>query len=74
MAFGVPEDRPPRAGVLRQYFFDRDGYPVLTTDGRLVHIVVDEHGMPVRDDHGREMLGPVEVPEGGTVVARHEPP
>lgn len=74
MAFGVPEDRPPRAGMLRrQYFLDRDGYPVLTLDGRPVHIVVDEHGMPVLDEHGRQMLGPVEVPEGGTVVARYEP-
>lgn len=73
MAFDVPEDRTPREGMLRrQYFLDRDGYPVLTTDGRPVHIVVDEHGVPVPDEHGREQLGPVEVPEGGTVVARYE--
>jgi hypothetical protein len=71
--FGVPEDRPLRAGGLaRQYFLDRDGYPVLTTDGRPVHIVVDEHGMPVLDEHGRQLLGPVEVPPGGQVIARHE--
>jgi hypothetical protein len=74
MAFDVPEDRPPRVGMLaRQYFLDRDGYPVLTTDGRPVHVVVDEHGMPVLDEQGRERLGPVEVPEGGTVVARCQP-
>jgi hypothetical protein len=74
MAFDVPEDRPFRVGMLhRQYFIDRDGYPVLTTDGRPVHVMVDEHGMPVLDEHGHRMLGPVEVPEGGTVVARHEP-
>jgi hypothetical protein len=73
MAFDVPEDRTPREGMLRrQSFMDRDGYPVLTTGGRPVHIVVDEHGIPVLDEHGREQLGPVEVPDGGTVVARHE--
>jgi Clp amino terminal domain, pathogenicity island component len=74
MAFGVPEDRPLRVGMLRrQYFLDRDGYPVLTNDGRPVHIVVDEHGLPVLDEHGRQMLGPVEVPPGAQVTARHEP-
>ena len=74
MAFDVPEDRPPRVGMLaRQYFLDRDGYPVLTTDGRPVHVVVDEHGIPVRDEQGHERLGPVEVPEGGTVIARYQP-
>jgi hypothetical protein len=71
--FGVPEDRPLRVGGLaRQYFLDRDGYPVLTTYGQPVHIVVDEHGMPVLDEHGRQVLGPVEVPPGGQVIARHE--
>jgi hypothetical protein len=74
MAFDVPEDRPLRAGMVsRQYLLDRDGYPVLTTDGRPVHVVVDEHGMPVLDEQGHEMLGPVEVPEGGTVIARCHP-
>jgi len=74
MAFDVPEDRPLRPGGLRrQYFLDRDGYPVRTTDGRPVHVVVDEHGMPVLDEHGHQMLGPVEVPEGGTVIDRYEP-
>ena len=74
MAFDVPEDRPPRVGMLaRQYFLDRDGYPVLTTDGRPVHVAVDEHGIPVRDEQGHERLGPVEVPEGGTVIARYQP-
>jgi hypothetical protein len=59
-------------GLARQYFLDRDGYPVLTTDGQPVHVVVDEHGMPVLDEHGRQLLGPVEVPPGGQVIARHE--
>lgn len=44
----------------------------LAADGRPVHVVVDEHGAPVPDEHGRKQLGPVEVPEGGTVVARYE--
>jgi hypothetical protein len=74
MAFDVPENRPFRVGMLRrQYLIDRDGYPVRTTDGRPVHVVVDEHGVPVLDEHGRQMLGPVEVPEGGTVIDRYEP-
>lgn len=61
--FGVPLDRPPKKGMLgRQYFIDRDGYPVLTTDGRPVHVVVDEDTVPVLDEHGRQMFGPVEIP------------
>jgi predicted DNA-binding transcriptional regulator AlpA len=72
MAFGVPEDRPPRVGMVRrQYFRDRDGYPVLTIDGQPVHIAVDERGMPVLDERGRQLLGPVEVPPGAQVTARH---
>jgi hypothetical protein len=63
--FGVPLDRPPRKGMLgRQYFVDRDGYPVLTTDGQPVHIVVDDDTVPVLDEHGHEMLGVVDIPEG----------
>jgi predicted DNA-binding transcriptional regulator AlpA len=72
VAFQVSQRRPARAGMLaRQYFLDRDGYPVFTTDGRPVHIVVDEDGVPVLDPEGRYVLGPVEVPPGGTVTARH---
>jgi hypothetical protein len=37
----------------RQYFIDRDGYPVLTTDGHPVHIVVDEDTVPVLDEPRR---------------------
>jgi hypothetical protein len=73
VAFQVPQGRPIRADMIpRQYFLDRDGYPVLTTDGRPVHFVVDEQGVPVLDPQGRFMLGPVEVPAGGTVTARHK--
>lgn len=72
--FGVPLDRPPKEGMLgRQYFVDRDGYPVLTTDGRPVHIVVDEDTVPVLDDHGHELLGPVEIPEGARMITGPEP-
>jgi hypothetical protein len=70
MTFDVPEDRPLRAGSLRrQYYLDRDGYPVLTIDGQPVHVVVDQHGMPVLDEHGQRMLGPVEIPPGAEVTA-----
>jgi len=69
MPFGVPEDRPPRAGMLRrQYFIDRDGYAVLTADGRPIHVVVDDHGLPLLDDQGHPMFGPVEVPPGAEVT------
>jgi hypothetical protein len=37
------------------------------------HVMVYEHAMPVLDEDGHLMLGPVEIPEGGTVVARHKP-
>jgi predicted DNA-binding transcriptional regulator AlpA len=72
--FGVPLERPPKPGMLgRQYFIDRDGYPVLTTDGRPVHIVVDEDTVPVLDEHGQERLGPVEIPEGARMITGPEP-
>jgi predicted DNA-binding transcriptional regulator AlpA len=74
MAFQVPQGRPIRADMIpRQYFLDRDGYPVLTTDGRPVHFVVDERGVPVLDPQGRYMLGPVEVPQGAKLVPGPEP-
>jgi hypothetical protein len=72
--FGVPLGRPPKAGMLgRQYFIDRDGYPVLTTDGRPVHIVVDEDTIPVLDEQGRQTIGPVEIPPGGELIVGHDP-
>jgi hypothetical protein len=56
---------------IRQYFIDRDGYPVLTTEGRPIHSLVNEAGEPVRDEHGKPMIGPVEIPPGCEV--RHRP-
>jgi len=60
-----------QGNALRQYFIDRDGHPVLTTDGRPVHLLVDEHGDEVADAEGRG-IGPVEIPPGCRVKARHE--
>jgi hypothetical protein len=72
--FGVPLGRPPKQGMLgRQYFIDRDGYPVLTTDGRPVHVVVDEDTVPVLDEHGHERIGPVEIPDGARLIAGPDP-
>jgi hypothetical protein len=72
--FGVPLDRPPKPGMLgRQYFIDRDGYPVLTTDGRPVHVVVDEDTVPVLDEHGHQMIGPVEIPQGARMIMGPDP-
>lgn len=70
----APEDRPFRSGMMaRGYYRDRDGYPVLTTDGRPVHLVLDEDAVPVRDAQGRLMFGPVEVPPGCEVTADPTP-
>ena len=54
--------------AVRQYFIDRDGHPVLTTDGRPVHLLLDDRGEPVRDEHGKGIIGPVEVPPGCEVT------
>lgn len=53
-----------------QYHIDRDGYPVLTTDGQPIHAVVDEAGDRVLDAEGKPMLGPVEIPPGCHVRRR----
>jgi len=50
----VPLGRQPKqGGWAGQYFIDRDGYPVLTTNGQPVHLVVDENTVPVLDEHGQ---------------------
>jgi len=57
----------------RQYFIDRDGYAVLTTESRPVHSVVDEDTVPVLDEHGHERYGPVEIPEGAKMITGSDP-
>ena len=51
-------------GALRQYLVDRDGHPVLTHDGKPVHLRVDRDGQPVLDRNGKAVLTPVDVPPG----------
>lgn len=60
--------RPITQGpTLRQYFVDRDGYPVLTSQGLPVHVLTDEDGSPAQDAAGEPLLGGVAVPEGSRV-------
>jgi hypothetical protein len=51
------------AGVL-QYMFDRDGHPVLTTDGRPVSVARDNADQPVYSATGDLILEAFEVPAG----------
>lgn len=65
MVFADAEGRTFRQGLaLRQYIIDRDGNPVLTADGRPVHLVEDADGQTI--------VGPVEIPPGCRVRARYE--
>ena len=48
----------------RQYLIDRDGYPVLTTDGKPIHLLIDENGQEILDENGGMILTALEVPEG----------
>ncbi len=47
---------------LRQYFIDRDGYPVRSPCGRLVCGLDDENGMPVLDQQENTILTTIEAP------------
>ena len=70
--FADDQGRTFRQGLaLRQYFIDRDGNPVLTGDGRPVHLLMDEQGQPVFDAEGRPLVSAVEIPPGCQVRA-HE--
>jgi len=55
--------------ALRRYFIDRDGNPVLTTDGRPLHLVMNEAGKAVLDAEGRPIIRAVEVPPGSQLEA-----
>jgi hypothetical protein len=64
------QGRPVTQGIwLRQYFIDRDGNPVLTVDGRPVHLLIDEEGYPVLDEVGQPIIAPVEIPPGSAIKA-----
>lgn len=52
------------SSFISQYLIDRDGHPVLTTDGRPVHTLVDDDGRPILDAAGRPQPGPVREPPG----------
>lgn len=48
----------------RQYFFDRDGYPVLTITGKAVHLRMNNDGTMARSEAGELELCEVDIPEG----------
>jgi predicted DNA-binding transcriptional regulator AlpA len=59
------DGRPIREGIaVRQYLIDRDGNPVLTTDGRAIDLLVDEQDQPVLDSEGQPRIRAVEIPPG----------
>jgi predicted DNA-binding transcriptional regulator AlpA len=69
--FADAQGRTFRQGLaLRQYFIDRDGNPVLTGDGRPVHLLVDAQGQHVLDAEGRPIIRAVEIPPGCQVRAQ----
>lgn len=55
--------------VLLQYFLDRDGYPLLSSDGQPVHVVVDDAGNYVYDEENVPLYTVVEVPPGSRPLA-----
>jgi DNA-binding transcriptional MerR regulator len=48
--------------TLRQYRIDRDGYPVLTTDGKPIHWLIDNDGRLVLDEDGKGIDVVVDIP------------
>ncbi len=68
--FHDAEGRPVTQGIaLRQYLIDRDGNPVLTTEGRPVHVLIDEGGRMVLDEAGNPIIVAVEIPPGSVLKA-----
>lgn len=58
-----------RGRALLQYFIDRDGYPVLTTEGKPIHLLIDEDGNDVLDDDGYRQDAVIDVPPGSSAKA-----
>ena len=56
-----------------QYSIDRDGFAVLTTDGRPVGSLTDGEGRTVLDEEGNGILAPVDVPTGAEVRLHPDP-
>lgn len=57
------DDKALRVGRLPvQYFVDRDGFPMRTSDGCYVDMLLDEHGQLVLDETGTAVLIPIEPP------------
>ena len=50
-----------------QYYIDRDGFAVLTKDGRPVGALEDDDGRTIVDDEGKGILAPIDVPAGSEV-------
>ena len=64
------EGQPIKQGIaLRQYFVDRDGNPVLTTDGRPIHLLIDDDGNEVLDEQGQLIVAAVDIPPGSAIKA-----
>lgn len=58
-------ERIPGHPRVAQYYVDRDGHPVVTADGMLVHTMQGEDGRPVLDEgSGSPRLIPIEPPQG----------
>jgi predicted DNA-binding transcriptional regulator AlpA len=55
-----------------QYFIDRDGYPVLTTDGKPIHILLDHDGRRVLAEDGKPIIGALDVPPGTQMQAHYQ--
>lgn len=58
-----------QGNALLQYRIDRDGYPVRTTDGRPVHLLIDEEGNLVLDERGMPLQTVIATPPGSELRA-----
>jgi len=53
--------------AMLQYRIDRDGYPVLTTDGRPIGSLIDPQGEYVLNAEGKVQLTVIDVPQGAAI-------